>query len=70
MDRIHKLLGPTSRALGIFRDSLVSGEQRKFALRVWEKAWTDEPFILASRTFTRAYERWKENEDDRKKDST
>jgi len=68
-DRINKLLAPATRVLGIFHDSIVSGEQKKFAMRVWEKAWTDEPFILASRTFTRAYERWKENEDDRKKDS-
>ncbi|KIL68814.1 hypothetical protein M378DRAFT_34848, partial [Amanita muscaria Koide BX008] len=68
-ERINKLLAPSTRVLGIFRDSIVSGEQKKFAVRVWEKAWTDEPFILASRTFTRAYERWKENEDDRKKDS-
>ncbi|KAF8633453.1 hypothetical protein AX17_004622 [Amanita inopinata Kibby_2008] len=69
-DRINKLLAPTFRALDIFRDSIMSGEQKKFALRVWEKAWTEEPFILASRTFTRAYERWKDNEDDGKKDST
>ncbi|PFH52097.1 hypothetical protein AMATHDRAFT_2351 [Amanita thiersii Skay4041] len=69
-ERIHKLLTPTFRVLEIFRDSIASGEQKKFALRVWEKAWTEEPFILASRTFTRAYERWKDNEDDGNKDST
>ncbi|KAK2463158.1 hypothetical protein APHAL10511_004813 [Amanita phalloides] len=68
-DRISKLLAPTVRVLGILHESIVSGEQKKFAVKVWEKAWTDEPFVLASRTFTRAYERWKENEDERK-DST
>ncbi|KAF8622709.1 hypothetical protein AX15_006800 [Amanita polypyramis BW_CC] len=69
-DRISKLLAPTFHVLGTLHQSIVSGEQRKFATRVWEKAWTDEPFILASRTFTRAYERWKENEEERKRDST
>ncbi|KAF8739264.1 hypothetical protein AX14_010241 [Amanita brunnescens Koide BX004] len=69
-DRINKLLKPTFRALSILRGSVISGEQKQFALRVWDKAWTDEPFILASRTFTSVYERWKENEDERKKDST
>jgi hypothetical protein len=69
-DRINKLLKPTFRALGLLRESVVSGEQKQFALRVWDKAWTDEPFILAGRTFTSVYDRWKENEDERKKDST
>jgi len=69
-ERINKLLAPTFRVLSILRESVVSGEQKQFASKVWDKAWTDEPFVLASRTFTRVYERWKENEDERKKDST
>ena len=55
-------------------ESITSGEQKKFAERVWEKAKTDEPFILAKRTFTHAYEQWKKRdipeEDDEKKGST
>lgn len=73
-DRIGKLLAPSRRALFIFRESITSGEQKEFAQRVWEKAWTDEPYILASRTFSGAYERWKSRdepeEDDSKKGST
>ena len=69
-ERINKLLTPTFRVLSILRESVVSGEQKQFALKVWDKAWTDEPFRLASRTFARTYERWKENEDERKRDST
>lgn len=68
-ERINKLLAPSHRALSILRESIVSGEQRDFALRVWEKAQTNEPFILAQRTVSKAYERWKERpaaDDDRK----
>ncbi|KAF8070771.1 hypothetical protein FPV67DRAFT_1624508 [Lyophyllum atratum] len=73
-DRIHKLLAPSHKAVGILHDSVTSGEQRQFAARVWEKAWTNEPLILASRTFSQAYERWKDrevppDEDDGKKGS-
>ena len=39
--------------------------------RVWEKAWTKEPFILAQRAFSKAYELWKaeppDEEDGKKK---
>lgn len=70
-ERINKLLAPSHRALTILKESIVSGEQRDFALRVWEKAQTNEPFVLAQRTVSRAYERWKERpaEDDDRKNS-
>jgi len=73
-ERINKLLAPSFRVLGILRDSVRSGEQKQFAERIWEKAWTNEPFLLASRTFSRAYERYKEkdnaaDEEDDKKNS-
>ncbi|KAF9447185.1 hypothetical protein P691DRAFT_802873 [Macrolepiota fuliginosa MF-IS2] len=73
-ERINKLLAPSVHVLGILRDSVNSGEQKQFAQRVWDKAWTNEPLLLASRTFTRAYERWKEkdetgDEEDDKKNS-
>ncbi|KAF8653291.1 hypothetical protein AX16_003993 [Volvariella volvacea WC 439] len=68
-DRIAKLLAPTHKVLGILQESITSGEQKKFALRVWEKAWTNEPFILVSRTFEKAYERWKERDNEADEDS-
>jgi len=70
---IRKLLAPSIQALGILRKSLASGEQKEFIERVWAKAKTDEPFILAQRTFSTAYDIWKERstvEDDSKKGST
>ncbi|KAG5642122.1 hypothetical protein DXG03_003593 [Asterophora parasitica] len=74
-DRITKLLAPSHKVLEIFRESVTSGEQRQFAERVWQKAWSNEPFVLASRTFSSVYERWKEreappDEDDGRKGST
>ena len=57
--KINKFLQPTYRVLSIMHESFASGEQKQFALRVWEKAKTDEPFILAKRTLAYAYEEWK-----------
>ncbi|KAF8897094.1 hypothetical protein CPB84DRAFT_1781550 [Gymnopilus junonius] len=73
--KINKLLAPTYEALNITFESITSGEQKQFAQRVWEKAKTEEPLILAQRTFSHAYEQWKkrdmsEEEDDEKKGST
>jgi hypothetical protein len=70
---IRKLLAPSIQVLGILRKSLASGEQQEFVKRVWAKAKTDEPFILAQRTLSSAYDTWKKRdtvEDDGKKGST
>ena len=71
--KIDRLLAPSYRALSIFHESVTSGQQKEFALRVWEKAHSDEPLILAKRTISHAYEQWKKQdeseEDDEKKDS-
>ena len=52
----------------------MSGEQKEFAIRVWEKAKSEEPFVLAKRTLSHAYEQWKKRDesegDDEKKGST
>jgi len=57
--RVEKLLVPTYRMLEIFRDSVTSGEQKRFAQRVWEMAWSNEPFELANKTVTQTLERMK-----------
>lgn len=73
LDKIKKLLAPSQKVLNIFYESLTSGEQKQFAERVWEKAKTDEPFILARRTCSHVYDQWKKRsvaeEDDGKKGS-
>ena len=71
--KIDRLLAPSYHALSIFHKSVASGEHKAFALRVWEKAQSEEPFILAKRTISHAYEQWKKQdepeEDDEKKGS-
>jgi hypothetical protein len=77
-EKIDKYLQPTYRVLSILRESFASGEQKEFALRVWEKAKSDAPFILARRTIEHAYEQWKkwdvkddkDDKDNGRKDST
>jgi hypothetical protein len=58
--RINKLLEPSRHVLSIFHSNLQSGGFQKFAERVWEKAWTKDPFVLASRSCSKAYEMWKQ----------
>ena len=72
-EKIHKFLQPTYKVLNIMRESFASGEQKQFALRVWEKAKSDEPFVLAQRIIAYSYEQWKQwppENDDGTKDST
>jgi hypothetical protein len=72
-EKLYKLLAPSYQVLNILHDSITSGEHKEFALRVWEKANSEEPFVLAKRTISHSYEQWKkrdESEDDEKKGST
>ncbi|KAF5317057.1 hypothetical protein D9611_004026 [Ephemerocybe angulata] len=71
--RVEKFLAPSWRVLNLFRESITSGDQKEFALRVWRKAQTNEPFELARRTCSQTYERWRTkdaaDEDEPKKSS-
>ncbi|KAJ7594132.1 hypothetical protein C8J56DRAFT_1160821 [Mycena floridula] len=58
-DRLTKVLDPTKRSLDIFRESVKSGSLRDVGVRIWDKAFTNEPFTLAQRACSRAYEMWK-----------
>ncbi|KAG6836558.1 hypothetical protein H0H93_006785 [Arthromyces matolae] len=59
-DRMNKLFDPTRKALNIFMESVKSGEQRELAERVWDKAWTPEPFQLANKAFGMWYDMLKD----------
>ncbi|TRM69160.1 hypothetical protein BD626DRAFT_473125 [Schizophyllum amplum] len=63
IEPLKKFLAPTGHVLSIFKDSITEGHQVEFFRRVWEKAQTDEPWLLARNTFTRMYTRWKGNAD-------
>lgn len=74
LEPIYHVLGPAQRSLQIFRDNLTEGNYPKFAFRVWDKAWTGEPFTLASRACNFGYEQWKNkgkgsDEDDNEKEA-
>ena len=74
LEKIHKFLQPTYRVLNIMHESFVSGQQKQFALRTWEKVKSGEHLVLAQRIIAYSYEQWKQwpksEEDDGKKDST
>ena len=57
---MERTLAPSFRALTILRESFASGRQAEFAVKVWEKAHTTEPFKLAGRTLVWVYERLKD----------
>ena len=73
-EKVNKLLTPSYHVLAILHESIMSGEQKEFAIRVWEKAKSEEPFVLAKRTLSHAYEQWKKRDesegDDERKGST
>ncbi|KAJ7125063.1 hypothetical protein C8R44DRAFT_703098 [Mycena epipterygia] len=74
LEPIYHVLGPAHRSLQLFHDNFTAGNYQKFALRVWDKAWTGEPFTLASRACNFGYEQWKNkgkgsDEDDNEKEA-
>lgn len=55
---MDNLLAPTRKVLSMTHDSIVSGDQQKFAGKIWEKSLTDQPFVLARKVFDRVLEVW------------
>lgn len=62
--QVLSLLKPARTMLAIANESLVSGEQQKFWVRVWNKAFTKEPFTLAARTIKWSLDKWNSKESD------
>lgn len=58
-DQITNLLAPSHKMLGLVYATVHSGEQWGFAKRIWEKAWTPEPFVLARNVCSKMWEKWK-----------
>ena len=57
---IKNLLAPTAKVLTLTRESISSGSQLKLAARMWEKAGTNEPFILARSVCRKMWQTWKD----------
>jgi hypothetical protein len=45
-------------------ESFESGAQREFAERLWQKAWTGEPFLLVRNVSRKMWKVWKKEDDD------
>ena len=58
-EKIHNFLKPTYHLLNLTHESFASGEQKQFALRVWEKTRSGESFIFAQRVIAYSYDQWK-----------
>jgi hypothetical protein len=55
---IGNYLAPTNRLMELLRGSFEDGTQRKFAKRVWETAWTKEPYRLVKTVCSKMWETW------------
>lgn len=64
LEPIYHLLEPTQHSLRILSDNWNDGQFGKFGGRVWEKAWSAEPYKLVSRAYNFAHEQWNKNKTD------
>ncbi|KAJ6558414.1 hypothetical protein DFH09DRAFT_529724 [Mycena vulgaris] len=73
LEPIYNVLAPAHHSWQLFHENFSAGHYQKFALRVWDKAWTGEPFTLASRALGFVSEQWKnkdsKDEDDKEKEA-
>lgn len=61
---LENLLAPTNKVLKLTQESLASGNQAKFAGMLWEKAKSDQPFVLARNVARKAWRVWTGGEED------
>ena len=67
---MKKMFEPTIKILSQTQESIRSGKQAELAARLWEKAQTRDPFILARNVTRNAWKTWTNVEDDDDDDST
>ncbi|KAI0079313.1 hypothetical protein K474DRAFT_1659384 [Panus rudis PR-1116 ss-1] len=61
--QIQKLLAPSGKLLNLTREAVSSGNMSKLGERLWEKAQTPEPFILARNVCKKMWETWTDEAD-------
>jgi len=61
---LANLLAPTNKVLNLTHESLASGNQTKFAGMLWEKAKSDQPFVLARNVTRKIWRVWTGDEED------
>ncbi|EIW80757.1 hypothetical protein CONPUDRAFT_166177 [Coniophora puteana RWD-64-598 SS2] len=60
IEPVRNLLAPTGKALDILKQNYQSGSFAILGDKLWEKAWSPEPFLLASNACKKMWEKWKE----------
>ncbi|KAI0090874.1 hypothetical protein BDY19DRAFT_905111 [Irpex rosettiformis] len=63
-ESMKKMFEPTFKILTQTHESITSGRQMQLAERLWEKAQTRDPFILARNVVQKAWKTWQNVEDD------
>ncbi|KDQ55139.1 hypothetical protein JAAARDRAFT_37655 [Jaapia argillacea MUCL 33604] len=58
---VANTLAPTRKLLSRVYETIESGAQRKLAEKIWEKAWSKDPWILTRNVLERSWEKWKES---------
>ncbi|OAX43696.1 hypothetical protein K503DRAFT_680602 [Rhizopogon vinicolor AM-OR11-026] len=64
LEPIRDLLSPSFKVMTTLQRSFESGAHAELAARMWEKARTPDPFILASTVCRKMWEKWKEGPPD------
>ncbi|KAH7906809.1 hypothetical protein BJ138DRAFT_1071245 [Hygrophoropsis aurantiaca] len=70
IDSMRNLLTPTFNVMATVRQSYESGAHDELARRLWEKAWSPDPFILASTVCKRMWGLWRKGPPDDDEDNT
>jgi hypothetical protein len=61
---MSQLFTPTAKILQMTRDSITSGGQMELAGRLWEKAWSKDPFVLAGNVINKTWKMLRNIDDD------
>ena len=57
-------LAPTFKLLSLTKQSIASGQQGQLATKMWEKAQTKDPFVLAGTVIKKAWKTIQETDED------
>lgn len=60
---LRNLFAPTIKLLSLTHQTVVSGQQQKLAVKLWDKAQTYEPFTLARNSVMKVWQALKDHSD-------
>lgn len=62
-EQMQNLLAPSVKVSNIFIESLHDGGQKEILSRLWEKAWSGDPWVLVGITVSRVKKMLKGDDD-------